>query len=106
MSKRITAEELLQVGYANKIIDAGNPKDKGYSDKFMDLVLKEVDDKLGDHLNSDSMLKVKALIRRPEKDVLDVQGVLEVFGGLDRFVAGIPQKEFELIASGKKKHKL
>ncbi|KAK3079154.1 hypothetical protein LTS18_005598 [Coniosporium uncinatum] len=106
MSKRITAEELLQVGYVNKIIDAGNPKDKGYSDKFMDLVLKEVDDRLGDHLNADSMLKVKALIRKPEKDVLDAQGVLEVFGGLDRFVAGIPQKEFELIASGKKKHKL
>ena len=52
------------------------------------------------------MLKIKALIRRPERDVMDAQGVREVLGGLERFVAGIPQEEFRKIASGEKKHKL
>jgi peroxisomal 3,2-trans-enoyl-CoA isomerase len=32
--------------------------------------------------------------------------VAEVFGGLDRFVSGVPQEQFRKIASGEKKHKL
>lgn len=102
MSKRITAEELLQVGFVNKIFDTG----KDEQEKFLEEVLKEVDDRLGDHLNSDSLLKVKALIRKPERDILDQQNLAEVFGGLERFVAGVPQKEFRKIASGEKRHKL
>jgi len=101
MSKRITAEELLQVGFVNKVFDTG--KD---SEKFLAEVLREVDDRLGDHLNNDSMVKIKALIRKPERDVLDRQGVEEVFGGLERFMSGVPQEEFRKIASGEKKHKL
>lgn len=101
MSKRITAEELLQVGFVNAVFDTG--KD---SDKFLGEVLKEVDERLGDHLNNDSMVKIKALIRKPERDILDRQGVEEVFGGLERFLSGVPQEEFRKIASGEKKHKL
>lgn len=102
MSKRITAPELLSVGFVNKIFEA----EKGDSDKFLQLVLQEVDNRLGSHLNADSLLKIKALIRKPERDILDAQGVAEVFGGLERFRAGIPQEEFRKIASGEKKHKL
>lgn len=101
MSKRITCEELVQVGFVNKVFDTG--KD---SEKFLAKVLTEVDDRLGNHLNSDSMVKIKALIRKPERDILDRQGVEEVFGGLERFTAGIPQEEFRKLASGEKKHKL
>ncbi|OCK91350.1 ClpP/crotonase [Cenococcum geophilum 1.58] len=101
MSKRITCEELVHVGFVNKVFDTG--KD---SEKFLAKVLTEVDDRLGNHLNSDSMVKIKALIRKPERDILDRQGVEEVFGGLERFVAGIPQEEFRKLASGEKKHKL
>lgn len=103
MSKRITSEELLATGFVNKIIDAGGKDD---SARFLGLVLKEVEDRLGTHLNSDSLLKVKALIRKPERKVLDAQSVAEVFGGLERFAAGVPQEEFRKIASGEKKHKL
>ena len=101
MSKRITCEELVHVGFVNKVFDTG--KD---NEKFLAKVLTEVDDRLGNHLNSDSMVKIKALIRRPERDILDRQGVEEVFGGLERFMAGIPQEEFRKLASGEKKHKL
>lgn len=102
MSKRITAEELLQVGFVNKIFDTG----KDEQEKFLEEVLKEVEDRLGDHLNSDSLLKVKALIRKPEREIMDQQNLAEVFGGLERFAAGIPQEEFRKIASGEKRHKL
>ncbi|KAB8291874.1 hypothetical protein EYC80_006652 [Monilinia laxa] len=102
MSKRITAEELLQVGFVNKIFDI----QKGDEDKFKSLVFEEIDARLGTHLIGDSLLKIKALIRKPERDLLDAQGVAEVFGGLERFAAGIPQEEFRKIASGEKKHKL
>jgi peroxisomal 3,2-trans-enoyl-CoA isomerase len=101
MSKRITAEELLHTGFVNKIIDTG--KDDA---KFREEVINEINERMGDHLNSDSMLKIKALIRKPGRDVLDRQGVEEVLGGVDRFVAGLPQREFMKIATGKKRHKL
>jgi len=103
MSKRISCEELVQVGFVNKVFDVGS---KDNSDKFLGEVLKEVDDRLGAHLNSDSMVKIKALIRGPEKEILDRQGVIEAFGGLDRFLSGAPQKEFQALANGTKKHKL
>ncbi|KAH7125617.1 peroxisomal d3,d2-enoyl-CoA isomerase-like protein [Dendryphion nanum] len=102
MSKRITIEDLVQTGFVNKVIDVGS-KD---SPEFLKAVLKEVDDRLGDHLNNDSLIKIKALIRKPEMDALDKQGVEEVFAGLQRFMKGIPQEEFRKLASGEKKHKL
>ncbi|KAE9374169.1 ClpP/crotonase [Stipitochalara longipes BDJ] len=102
MSKRITADELLQVGFVNKIFDCGKEEDE----KFRKLVFEEIENRLGDHLIGDSLTKIKALIRKPDRDVLDAQGVAEVFAGLERFNAGIPQEEFRKIASGEKRHKL
>ncbi|EMC96242.1 hypothetical protein BAUCODRAFT_33586 [Baudoinia panamericana UAMH 10762] len=102
MSKRITCDELVQTGFVNKVMDVK----PGESDKFLDMVLKEVQDRMGDHLVSDSMTKIKALIRRPDREALDAQGVHEVFGGLERFLSGVPQEQFRQIASGEKKHKL
>ncbi|MCJ1234759.1 hypothetical protein MMC14_002722 [Varicellaria rhodocarpa] len=102
MSKRITAEEMERVGFVNKIVGK-----KGDSQEvFLEEVLREVEARLGDHLNSGSLLKVKALIRRPERDVMDTQTVAEVLGGLERFQEGVPQEEFRKIASGEKRHKL
>lgn len=102
MSKRISSEELLATGFVNKIMETG----KDEQEKFLDEVMKEVKDRLGDHLNSESLIKVKALIRKPERELLDAQNAAEVFGGLERFVDGIPQEEFRKIASGEKRHKL
>jgi len=101
MSKRITSEEMLATGFVNKIFVTG----KDEQEKFLREVMKEVKDRLGDHLNSESLIRVKALIRKPERELLDMQNVAEVFGGLERFVDGIPQ-EFRKIASGEKRHKL
>ena len=101
MSKRITADELVQTGFVTKIFDTG--KDDA---KFRKQVMIEIDERLGNHLNQDSLLQVKALIRRPQREVLDRQNVAEIFGGLERFAAGIPQEEFRKIAAGEKKHKL
>ena len=98
MSKRITCDELVATGFVNKVIDVGS-KD---SPKFLEAVLQEVDDRLGDHLNGESLLKIKALIRKPEMEVLDRQGVEEVFGGLQRFLKGVPQEEFRKIARDRK----
>jgi peroxisomal 3,2-trans-enoyl-CoA isomerase len=103
MSKRITAEELLQVGFVNKIFTECG---KGDDEKFRGLVLQEIEDRLGEHLIGSSLIAIKALIRKPERDVLDAQGVAEVLGGLGRFNKGIPQEEFRKIATGEKRHKL
>ncbi|KAK4167599.1 d3,d2-enoyl-CoA isomerase [Cladorrhinum sp. PSN259] len=103
MSRRIPVEELERTGYVNKVF---HEVKKGDSEKFKELVLKEIDERLGEHLVGDSLLGIKKLIRRPEREVLDSQNVAEVFAGLDRFVSGVPQGEFEKIATGKKRHKL
>jgi peroxisomal 3,2-trans-enoyl-CoA isomerase len=97
MSKRLTCEELVHCGYVNKVFASEN---------FLDSVLKEVDDRMGPHLVPESLTKIKALIRKPYKDVLDAQGVAEVYGGIEVFMKGIPQEEFRKIASKEKKHKL
>ncbi|KAL0931056.1 enoyl-CoA hydratase/isomerase [Colletotrichum truncatum] len=102
MSKRISAEELLHTGFVNRVFDCG----KGEDEKFRDLVLKEVDERLGEHLIGDSLTGIKALIRRPEMDAMDKQNSQEVFAGIERFMKGIPQEEFRKIASGEKRHKL
>ncbi|KAI4615319.1 uncharacterized protein J4E87_009212 [Alternaria ethzedia] len=107
MSKRITCDELVATGFVNKVINAGvDVKDESYSDKFLGEVRKEVEERLGDHLNSESLVLIKELIQKPYREALDRQGVEEVMGGLQRFLKGVPQKEFARLASGEKKHKL
>lgn len=102
MSRRIGAAELLATGFVNKVFDCGSGKDE----EFRRLVLAEIDETLGEHLIGDSLTGIKALIRRPERDVLDAQNVAEVFAGHARFMSGVPQEEFRKIASGEKRHKL
>ncbi|CAJ2507038.1 Uu.00g082240.m01.CDS01 [Anthostomella pinea] len=101
-SRRIGCDDLVRVGFVNKVFEVP----KGDSDGFMRAVYREIDDTMGDHLVGDSLTAIKALIRRPEREVLDRQNVAEVFAGLDRFVTGVPQQEFVKIATGKKRHKL
>lgn len=106
MSKRISAEEMAHVNFVNRIVDVGDPKAEDFSDKFLKEVLKEIDERLGDHLNADSLVKTKELIRRPMREKIDAQGLAEVLGGMERFMTGAPQEEFRKVASGEKKHKL
>ncbi|EMR68659.1 putative peroxisomal -enoyl- isomerase protein [Eutypa lata UCREL1] len=124
MSRRIACDELARVGFVNKVLDpagagagagssaggSGSGSGSGgggdYSERFLALVLREVDDRLGSHLNGESLTGIKALLRRPEIEVLERQNVAEVFAGLDRFVKGVPQEEFRKIATGEKRHKL
>ncbi|KAM7223844.1 d3,d2-enoyl-coa isomerase [Rhypophila decipiens] len=103
MSKRITAPELLSAGFVNKLFEVEND---GSSEVFKELVLEEIEERLGEHLVGDSLLGIKKLIRRPEREVLDQQNVAEVFAGLERFISGVPQGEFLKIATGQKRHKL
>ncbi|KAL5351728.1 dodecenoyl-CoA isomerase [Pseudogymnoascus australis] len=101
MSKKIGIDDLVSTGYVNKVFDfkKGDPK-------FLEAVLAEIEDSLGDHLVGSSLTKIKALIQKPMREKLDAQGVAEVFGGLERFASGIPQAEFRKLASGEKRHKL
>jgi len=105
MSKRISIDELTSTGFVNKVISAPSGKQDD-STGFLQAVLAEVDDRLGLHLNQSSLLKIKELIRRPERESLDKQNVAEFYGAIERFNAGIPQEEFRKLASGEKKHKL
>lgn len=103
MSKRITCPELVSSGFVNKVFEG---VEKGDDERFKGLVLQEIDDRLGEHLVGESLLGIKKLIRKPEREVLDKQNVAEVFAGLDRFLTGVPQQEFMKIATGQKRHKL
>lgn len=105
MSKRITCEELERSGFVNGVFAAPSGK-KEDSEGFLGKVLEEVDERLGAHLSQSSLLKIKELIRRPEREVLDRQNGIEAFMGLERFLSGVPQEEFRKLASGEKKHKL
>lgn len=105
MSKRITCDELVATGFVNKVISAPSGKQDD-STGFLAKVLEEVEDRLGTHLSQSSLLKIKELIRRPGREILDRQNGIEVFAGMERFLSGVPQEEFRRLASGEKKHKL
>lgn len=102
MSKRLSCEELVGCGFVNKVFDT-KPHEQ---EKFLEMVLEEVHDRLGPHLVPNSLVKIKALIRKPMRDALDAQTVAEVMGGVDVFMKGIPQEQFRRIANKEKRHKL
>lgn len=101
MSRRIGAEQLERCGFVNDIFDEG-----GDAARFNERVLREVDERLGEHLVGDSLTGIKKLVRRPEMELMHTQNVHEVFAGLERFMTGVPQQEFAKLASGAKRHKL
>ncbi|RFU73412.1 3,2-trans-enoyl- isomerase [Trichoderma arundinaceum] len=103
MSKRISSAELERCGFVNKIFEEVK---QGEDEKFRQLVLHEVDERLGEHLVGDSLVGIKKLMRGPEQNVVHLSNFNEVFAGLERFVTGVPQEEFRKIASGEKRHKL
>ena len=80
MSRRIGSQELERCGFVNAIFDEGDDA------KFRARVLHEVDERLGDHLNGDSLIGIKKLLRKPEMDIMHTQNVHEVFAGLERFL--------------------
>jgi peroxisomal 3,2-trans-enoyl-CoA isomerase len=102
-SRKILCDKLVHVGFVNKVFKGKDEKD---SDGFLAQVLEELDDKLGAHLNTNSLLGIKKLIRAPYDDALEAQGVREVMAGMQAFVNGTPQEEFRKLASGEKRHKL
>ncbi|KAK6544059.1 hypothetical protein TWF694_000772 [Orbilia ellipsospora] len=99
-SKKITADRLYAAGFVNKIFDE---KD---SDTFNEAVIKHIQDELGDHLNQESIMFIKKLVRDAYMKGFEEANVLEIAGGVDRFMKGVPQAEFAKIASGAKRHKL
>jgi peroxisomal 3,2-trans-enoyl-CoA isomerase len=105
MGKRITCDELVKTEFVNKVTNTPSGKFND-SASFLKKVLDDVKDSLGLHLNQSSLLKIKELVRRPERELLDRQSGLEAFMGLERFLSRIPQEEFRNLASGEKKHKL
>jgi peroxisomal 3,2-trans-enoyl-CoA isomerase len=101
-SRKVPARELLACGFVNRVFDCG----KGEDGEFGEMVLGHVEDILGGHLVASSLIETKALIAAPMRRDIDISVVAEVFGGLRRTAAGIPQREFEKIRTGAKRHKL
>ncbi|KAK5104389.1 dodecenoyl-CoA isomerase [Lithohypha guttulata] len=102
MSRKISCEKLVHCGFVNKVFQG---KDQNDSEGFLKQVLDELDDKLGSHLNSESLLGIKKLVRAPYEEALEAQGVREVMAGMSVFLKGAPQEEFRKLASGEKRHK-
>lgn len=99
MSRRLGCEELAGCGFVNKVFDAEG-------EEFQQVVRREIDERLGSHLNKESMVRVKGLIRRPGMGEVERAAVEELTGGVERWVGGGPQKEFGRMARGEKRHKL
>lgn len=110
MSRKVDAETLLRTGYVNKIFAEGGgdgETGKGVnSETFLKRVVEEVDEMLGAHLNTESLLGVKKMVKSVDEGKMEKVGVREVMAGLERFVSGAPQREFEAIRKGEKRHKL
>ena len=104
MSRRIPASDLLACGYVNEILDCGIQG--GGDEKFLTMVLGRIENRLGPHLIGSSLIEIKRLIALPMRRQIDEHLVAELFGGLERTKNGIPQREFEKLRTGQKRHKL
>ncbi|KIX07899.1 uncharacterized protein Z518_02553 [Rhinocladiella mackenziei CBS 650.93] len=102
MGRKISAAELVGCGFATKIINI----EEGDDPKFLHLVMNELGERFGDHLNHECLLQIKALRQKPQRDVLALQNVAEVFAGWERLTSGAVEKEMGKIRSGEKRHKL
>ncbi|RPB05838.1 ClpP/crotonase [Choiromyces venosus 120613-1] len=85
LSKRIPAADLLACGFVNKVFP---------EEGFRERVLEFVDDAMGDHLVHGSMLGVKKLMRDGMRKDLESASVREAFASIERFLSGVPQREF------------
>ena len=98
MGKRIGSDELRGCGFVNEVFGA---------EGFRERVLREVRGRFCEGgLNGESVLLIKELMVGRRRREMDAQSVEEVFGALERNVKGIPQREFEKLRKGEKKHKL
>ncbi|KAH0840746.1 3,2-trans-enoyl-CoA isomerase, Delta(2)-enoyl-CoA isomerase [Fonsecaea pedrosoi] len=79
MSKRISCEDLVRVGFINQVFDT-----QGNEDAFLSRVLEELDRCLGADLSADAVLRVKALMRTPQTPLLASQTLAETLGVVDR----------------------
>lgn len=109
-SRKIKMDALLSTGFVNyKVEGCGGDEETGKgidTDKFLQKVLDDIEDKLGPHLVTESLFRIKELIRAPSRLAMDKAGLEEIWGGLDVFLKGVPQREFQKIANGEKRHKL
>lgn len=100
LSRRIPLEELVACGFVNRVFEG---KGEG---GFAAEVTAYVDDVMGDHLNHESMIRIKKLVQEGMERELEAANVREAVGGVERFARGVPQGEFMRIATGEKRHKL
>jgi len=106
MSRKVPSDALERTGFVNKIFDV-DTRAQGGSDTFLTRVIEEVKEMLtGGHLNGEALLGIKRMVRESESEKIETVNAREVFVGLERFLSGAAQWEFEAIRTGAKKHKL
>ena len=101
--RKLSAAELLQAGFVNKIFCTGPTEDE----RFHELVMKDLKDKFGDdRLNAQAVLGIRALIRRPDRDIVALQIHAEAFAGWERQTSGEVAEQMRKLGIGQQKHKL
>ncbi|ORX95657.1 peroxisomal d3,d2-enoyl-CoA isomerase [Clohesyomyces aquaticus] len=98
VSNKIGVNDLVQCGFVNKVFVNS---EIGFEAE----VLKELEGWADGNLNADSILMIKELTASGSEAV-SKHIVDELFAGLGGQVAGIPQREFERLKRGEKRHKL
>ncbi|KAI5283338.1 hypothetical protein KEM52_003415, partial [Ascosphaera acerosa] len=69
MGRRIPCAELVATGFVNRVLrpDSGREDD---AEGFLAKVFEEIGERLGTHLNQESMLLIKDLIRAPYRELI------------------------------------
>lgn len=102
MGRKITIQEMLQRGFVNKVIES----DTVNQQNFLDSVLHDLEQGIGGHPYGSAVVGIKSLIQAPERDVMSIQNIAEVFAGVERLTSGAVDKEMDKIRNGSKRHKL
>ncbi|EGW33925.1 uncharacterized protein SPAPADRAFT_54184 [Spathaspora passalidarum NRRL Y-27907] len=100
MSKRISGEDLYNVGFVNKHYDG-----KLTTEEFNKKVLDELVDAT-ENLHFDSIIQNKQLLKDMYGPQISSTISQEAFRGLKKWTAGIPLERFKKLMSGELKHKM
>ncbi|KAK0459679.1 ClpP/crotonase-like domain-containing protein [Desarmillaria tabescens] len=100
-SKKLTAEELVQCGFINKIFPSSS------ADEFHAAIRRHLQSEL-EGLDPTALLSVKRLLRAglDDKNNPDAVNLRESYAQSERFASGIPAERFGQIARREIRHKL
>lgn len=101
LSKRISGEDLLRLGFINKAYDGMYSSTEDFNKAVLDELLTAAEG-----LHPGSIFQIKNLLKANFRQIVSYTNARESYDGLANWTSGVPKERFRKLASGELKHKM